>query len=109
MLSGTVRSREAFSEKDFRRTAARFSATNLPQNLRLVDALEAVARQLDCTPSQVALAWLLAQGPDVVPIPGTRSIRHLEENVAALDVMLGAEQVARIEAAVPKESVAGER
>lgn len=109
MLGGNVRSRKTLSEKDIRRTSPRFSETNLPKNLQLVDALNAIARELNFTPAQIALAWLLARGPDIIPIPGTHNIRHLEENVAALEAGLTADLIARIEAAVPKEAVAGDR
>lgn len=109
MLSGRIRSVDSMSQTDIRRKAPRFDNSNLPKNLQLVDALHAIASDASATVSQVALAWLLAQGEDVVPIPGTGNLAHLEENVNALDLRLTAEQLALIEAAVPIHAVAGER
>ncbi len=78
-------------------------------NLRVVDALKAIAADKDCTPAQLALAWVLAQGGDVVPIPGTKRVHWLEDNAAALGVTLTPEDLARIDAAVPEGAVHGER
>jgi aryl-alcohol dehydrogenase-like predicted oxidoreductase len=94
---------------DFRRNNPRFAAGNFDQNAALVDAVAKVAGQIGCTPAQAALAWLLAQGPDVVPIPGTRKIHRLEENAAAADVELSPAQVEALSAAIPPEAIAGER
>lgn len=109
-LTGKYRSLSDFEEDDFRLTSQpRFEAGNLEHNLRLVDALEDVARGLGATAAQVALAWLQAQGDDVVPIPGAKRREHLEENVAACQVELSAEDLRTIEAAVPPAAVVGER
>lgn len=109
MLSGTVRSLDGLSPKDLRHGVPRFNAENLTANLRLVDGLSEIARELGANVSQVALAWLLAQGTDVFPIPGTRRIAHLEENVRAAELTLTADQLARIDIAVPKGAASGAR
>ncbi len=97
-------------EQDTRRSRfPRFQGEALEANLALVARIEDVARTLGCTAGQLALAWVLAQGDDVVPIPGTRRVRYLEENVAALEVALAPEHLEALESAVPKGSVAGER
>src|SRR5205823_3189696 len=82
-LSGTVTTSEQFATDDMRRTLPRFQGENLDQNLKLVATLEQLAADKACTPSQLALAWLLAQGPDIVPIPGTKRRTYLESNAAA--------------------------
>ena len=96
---------------DSRSTAyfPRFQGDNLATNLALVDQVRALATAKDCTPGQLALAWVLAQGDDVAPIPGTKRVRYLEENVGAADVELSADDLASLEAAVPRSAVAGER
>jgi aryl-alcohol dehydrogenase-like predicted oxidoreductase len=96
-------------EADFRRFLPRFQAENRDRNLALVERVREVADELGCTTAQLALAWLLHQGDDVVPIPGTRRVQYLEENAAAADIRLTAEQLARIESAVPAGAVAGDR
>lgn len=100
MLTGALTGRDSLDEGDRRLQTPRFSEDNFDHNRRLVSALEEVASGLGCTSGQVALAWVLAQGDDVVPIPGTRSIAHLDENAAAVDVVLTDEALARIEAAM---------
>jgi aryl-alcohol dehydrogenase-like predicted oxidoreductase len=92
---------DQFGSDDFRASNPRFTKGNLEQNLRIVDAVEAVAKEVDATPAQVALAWLLAQGDDVVPIPGTKRVARLEENAAAVGITLTAEQLARLNAIQP--------
>ncbi|MBM9459406.1 aldo/keto reductase [Nocardioides sp. zg-536] len=87
----------------------RFQGENLASNLALVEQVRALASDRGCTPGQLALAWVLAQGPDVAPIPGTKRVRYLEENVGAADVALSAEDLASLEAAVPRGAVAGQR
>jgi len=108
-LSGTVRSLNGLPENDFRRGVPRFAPENLEQNLRLVDQLIAVAKDKGCTPAQLALAWVLAQGAEIVPIPGTKRTKYLEENLAAVDLSLSAADLERIGRAMPKGAVAGER
>ncbi|CAI9391659.1 aldo/keto reductase [Microbacterium sp. T2.11-28] len=97
-LTGAIRSTDQLAEGDFRRSNPRFVDGALQQNLRIVEAVEAVAADAGATPAQVALAWLLAQGDDIAPIPGTRRVERLEENVAADAVVLTAEQRARLDA-----------
>jgi aryl-alcohol dehydrogenase-like predicted oxidoreductase len=100
-LTGQIRSVDQFGSDDFRANNPRFAKGNLEQNLRIVDTVEAVAKEVDATPAQVALAWLLAQGDDIVPIPGTKRVARLEENAAAVAIVLTADQVARLSAIQP--------
>lgn len=109
MLTGRIRSRTDLEEHDARNTWPRFLEGNLEHNLELVDRIEAIAAEKGCTPGQLALAWLLAKRPWIVPIPGTKRIAYLEENVAAAELELTAKEVARLEEVVPAEAVAGER
>jgi aryl-alcohol dehydrogenase-like predicted oxidoreductase len=95
-LTGQIRSVEQMAQDDFRRTMPRFAEEAFAQNLRIVDAVEAVAKELGATPAQVALAWLLAQGDDIAPIPGTKRVERLEENAKAADIRLSAEQRNRL-------------
>jgi aryl-alcohol dehydrogenase-like predicted oxidoreductase len=110
LLTGAI-SRESIAEGDSRGTAyfPRFQEENLEANLALVDRVRAMAEARGCTPGQLALAWVLAQGEDVAPIPGTKRVRYLEENVAALDLTLDANDLEELDRAVPREAVAGER
>jgi aryl-alcohol dehydrogenase-like predicted oxidoreductase len=108
-LTGQIRSPEDFAPDDVRRSHPRFQGENFQRNLGLVDGVKELARERGCTPSQLALAWVLARGEQVVPIPGTRHIRYLEENVASLDVRLSPEDLARIDAAFPVGSASGQR
>jgi aryl-alcohol dehydrogenase-like predicted oxidoreductase len=108
-LSGAIRSVEDLAPDDFRRSNPRFQGENFTRNIDLVDRVEEIAREKGATPGQLALAWVMAQGDDVVPIPGTKRVRYLEENVAAVDVELTADDLARLEEAFPKGAVAGER
>jgi aryl-alcohol dehydrogenase-like predicted oxidoreductase len=108
-LSGAVRSLEGLPTDDFRRGLPRFQAGNLERNLALVDRLTALAKEKRCTAAQLALAWVLSRGPDVVPIPGTKRPHYLEENVASLDLELTRSEVESIERALPPGDVAGER
>jgi aryl-alcohol dehydrogenase-like predicted oxidoreductase len=100
-LTGQIRSVDQFGSDDFRANNPRFAKGNLEQNLRIVDTVEAVAKEIGATPAQVALAWLLAQGDDIVPIPGTKRVARLEENAAAVAIVLTADQVARLSAIQP--------
>ncbi len=108
-LTGTLTSPDDFGPDDFRRGNPRFQGDNFAANLRLVDAVRALAEQKGCTAGQLALAWILAQGPDVVPIPGTKRRAYLEENVAACAVQLTAVDLAALEAAAPVGAAAGTR
>ena len=109
VLSGAVTSAVEFARDDFRGRTPRFQGENLAHNLELVARLSAVADRKGCTPAQLALAWVLAQGEDLVPIPGTKRRRFLEENVAALLVELTPEDVDAIEAIAPPGAAAGDR
>ena len=100
-LTGQIRSMDQFGSDDFRANNPRFAKGNLEQNLRIVDTVEAVAKEVGATPAQVALAWLLAQGDDIVPIPGTKRVARLEENAAAVAIVLTADQLARLSAIQP--------
>jgi aryl-alcohol dehydrogenase-like predicted oxidoreductase len=108
-LTGQYRSVDDFAPGDYRRNAPRFQGDNFEKNLDLVKQIATVAQDRGCTPSQLALAWVLAQGDDVVPIPGTKRKRYLEENIAALDVVLTAEDMSRIDAAMPSGAASGTR
>jgi len=109
LLTGSVRQVSDIPEGDGRGRHPRFAADNLARNLSQVAAIEAVAREKGCKPGQVALAWLLAQGPDIVPIPGTKRIERVDENLAALDVALSDADVARLSSALPPGAAAGTR
>ncbi|HEY8452010.1 MAG: aldo/keto reductase [Micromonosporaceae bacterium] len=108
-LTGTITSPDQFAEGDFRRTAPRFSKENFAANLALVERVKEVAAEIGCTPAQAALAWVLAQGEDIVAIPGTKRVRYLEENAAADAIRLTDEQLERLSAAVPVGAVKGDR
>jgi len=97
-LTGALRSVDELADDDFRRFAPRFSGDALAANVRIVEQVDAVAREVGATPGQVALAWLLAKGEGVVPIPGTKRRTYLDENVAADDVVLTAAQVEQLDA-----------
>jgi aryl-alcohol dehydrogenase-like predicted oxidoreductase len=105
-LTGTIRSPEQLSDDDWRKTNPRFTPGNFEQNLRIVDEVGAVAFELDATPAQVALAWLLTQGDDIAPIPGTKRVSRVEENTASDAIELSAEQLQRLNELTP---AAGER
>jgi aryl-alcohol dehydrogenase-like predicted oxidoreductase len=109
LLTGSVKQVGDIPEGDGRGRHPRFAADNLARNLGFVDAIEGVARTKGCTPGQVALAWLLAQGPDIVPIPGTKRASRLDENMAALDVSLTPAEVSSLSAAIPPGAAAGGR
>jgi len=108
-LTGTVTTPEDFSADDYRRHNPRFEGENFNHNLRLVARVRELAAQLGCTAGQLALAWVLAQGSDIVPIPGTKRRRYLEENLGALAIRLDARQKAELEAAFPPGAAAGTR
>ncbi|HTW56465.1 MAG TPA: aldo/keto reductase [Thermoplasmata archaeon] len=108
-LAGTVRSLEGLPSTDFRRTLPRFAEGNLERNLALADRLGPIAAEVGCTPAQLALAWVLAQGDDVVPIPGTKRVRYLEENVAAAGLTLSRAVLDRLAGLFARGAAAGER
>lgn len=108
-LTGTLTGREQIGPADWRATNPRFSAENLGRNAALLGPLGEVARARGLTPAQVALAWVLSRGANVIPIPGMKRRRHLEENVAAMEIELWPEELARLEAAFPPGVAAGER
>ena len=108
-LSGQIKSIDDLEEGDFRRSNPRFMGENFQKNLDLVDAVAAIAADRGVTAAQLALAWVLARGEHLVPIPGTRRIRTLEENIAAAEIELTADDMARIEAVFPKDAAAGTR
>jgi aryl-alcohol dehydrogenase-like predicted oxidoreductase len=109
MLTGKASNVDEMAADDFRRYQPRWSEDNLAANTALVTAVEQVAAEIGVTPAQAALAWLLGQGDDVLPIPGTKRVGYLEENVAAADIQLTANQLERLAAAVPPDQVAGDR
>jgi aryl-alcohol dehydrogenase-like predicted oxidoreductase len=109
LLTGQVQKPQDIPEGDRRLAHPRFQGQNLVQNIELVHRLEAIARDLGCTPGQLVLAWLLAQGPEVVAIPGTKRVDRLQENLGALNVTLGPADVARIGEAIPSGAAAGPR
>jgi aryl-alcohol dehydrogenase-like predicted oxidoreductase len=108
-LSGQIKSLDDLDEKDFRRNGPRFQGENFQKNLDLVAKVEELASEKGITPSQLALAWVLAQGEDIVPIPGTKRVKYLEENVGAVDVQLTEDDLRRIDEAFPKGATAGDR
>jgi aryl-alcohol dehydrogenase-like predicted oxidoreductase len=108
-LTGRFRKFEDLPADDYRRNQPRFQGANFQKNLDLVAHLEQVAKRKRCTSSQLALAWLLAQGDDLVPIPGTKRVQYLEENVGALDVQLSADDLRRIDEIAPQGVAAGSR
>src|SRR6195952_4892566 len=108
-LSGKIRSIDDFDEDDFRRSSPRFQGDNFARNLELLDRVVALAEDKGVTPSQLALAWVLSQGEDLVPIPGTRRTANLEENVSAVDMTLTDDDLALLEKVAPAGVAAGER
>jgi aryl-alcohol dehydrogenase-like predicted oxidoreductase len=108
-LSGAITKLEDLAADDYRRNSPRFQGENFHKNLQLVEQVRAIATEKGVTPSQLALAWLLAQGEDIVPIPGTKRRTYLEENVAATEITLTSEEVRRLEEVAPKGVVAGDR
>jgi aryl-alcohol dehydrogenase-like predicted oxidoreductase len=108
-LTGALKSPEDFAADDYRRQSPRFQGENFSRNLALVEKVKTLAQDKGCTPAQLALAWVLAQGEYVVPIPGTRRIRNLDENLGALKVRLSPVDLATIEAVFPAGSIAGAR
>ncbi len=108
-LSGAVKDTESMAADDVRRRLPRFQGDNLDRNLVLVQRLEAMAGRKRCTPAQLALAWLLAKGSDIVPIPGTKRVKYVEENVAAASIELKKQEVDELEATFTPDAAAGDR
>jgi len=108
-LTGKIQKPEDLADDDYRKTTPRFQGENFQRNLDLVQRVEEIAKEKRCTPAQLALAWVLAQGEDIVPIPGTKRRKYLQENIGALDVDLTSEDLARIDEVTPKDAFAGSR
>jgi aryl-alcohol dehydrogenase-like predicted oxidoreductase len=108
-LTGRFRSVDDLPEGDFRRVNPRFAGDNFARNLDVVSRVHEIAAAKGCTPGQLAIGWLLAQGPDIVPIPGTKRLSYLEDNLGAVDVSLSADELARIEEVAPKGFAIGDR
>jgi aryl-alcohol dehydrogenase-like predicted oxidoreductase len=108
-LTGRITSPDDLADDDFRRASPRFQGQNFARNLELLDRVREIAREKDCTPGQLALAWVLAQGDDVVPIPGTKRRTYLEQNVEASEIELSADELAALDEAAPAGAAAGER
>lgn len=108
-LTGRFRSTEDLAQDDWRRNNPRFQGENLRRNLAIVEEIRRLAAEKNCTPAQLALAWVLAQGSDIVPIPGTKRLPYLEENIGGLQVRLTPEDLTRIDRAVPPGIAAGQR
>ncbi|MEZ0171928.1 aldo/keto reductase [Microvirga sp. TS319] len=108
-LTGQIKSVDDLDPDDFRRASPRFIGENFRRNLDLVSEIETMAREKGCTPAQLALAWVLAQGSDIVPIPGTKRRKYLEQNVGALDVTLTKDDLGRIDRIMPPGAAAGTR
>jgi aryl-alcohol dehydrogenase-like predicted oxidoreductase len=108
-LTGQIKSPSDFAPDDFRRNHPRFQGENFEKNIQLVREVEKMAEEKGCSTAQLALAWVLAQGEDIVPIPGTKHIRYLDENIGALDVKLTDEDLQRLDAIVPPGAAAGQR
>ena len=108
-LTGRIKRFEDLPENDYRRTSPRFQGENFQRNLDLVERVNEIAREKKCTAAQLALAWVLVQGNDVIPIPGTKRRKYLQENIGALDVNLTSKDLARMDEVSPQEAVAGAR
>jgi aryl-alcohol dehydrogenase-like predicted oxidoreductase len=108
-LTGRIRSIDDLESNDYRRNSPRFQGANFEKNLHLLDEVNALADEKGCTPSQLALAWVLAQGEDIVPIPGTKHVKYLEENAKAAEIRLAPKDLERIDRAMPPGAAAGMR
>ena len=108
-LTGTAQRAESYPSSDIRHRDPRLQGANFDANMRMADAVRQIAGQKSVTPGQIALAWLLHQGPDVVPIPGTKRRRYLEENVGAAAIALSAAELAALDQALPRDGVSGPR
>ncbi|NII55946.1 aldo/keto reductase [Luteibacter sp. SG786] len=108
-LTGAITKPDDFAEDDYRRVNPRFTGENFAKNLAIVDKVKKFASDKGCTPGQLALAWVIAKGDDIVPIPGTKRVKYLEENAGAVDVKLSAAELADIDAVFPPDAAAGDR
>jgi aryl-alcohol dehydrogenase-like predicted oxidoreductase len=108
-FAGAVHNTKDLTDGDGRKNHPRFQEENLERNLKLLEAFEAIAREKSATPAQLALAWLMAQGDDIIPIPSNKSRRHLEENLKAIDIRLTPDDLARLNALFPPGAAAGPR
>jgi aryl-alcohol dehydrogenase-like predicted oxidoreductase len=108
-LTGAIRTPADFDKDDMRREQPRFQGENFARNLQLVDELKKLARKRDCTPAQLALAWVLSRGDHVIPIPGTRHVRNLEDNLGALSITLSPSELSSLEAIFPVDAISGPR
>lgn len=108
-LTGQIKQFEDFAPDDYRRSSPRFQGENFQKNLQLVEQIEEIAQKKGCKPSQLALAWVLAQGEDIVPIPGTKRRQYLQENAAAADIVLTPEELQQIDEILPQGVAAGDR
>ncbi|MDQ0009539.1 aryl-alcohol dehydrogenase-like predicted oxidoreductase [Luteibacter jiangsuensis] len=108
-LTGAITRPEDFAEDDYRRVNPRFTGENFAKNLAIVEKVKKFAADKGCTPGQLALAWVIAKGGDIVPIPGTKRVKYLEENAGAVEVKLGPAEVAEIDAVFPPDSAVGDR
>ena len=108
-LTGQIKRYEDFAEDDYRKLSPRFQGDNFARNLKLVKRVEAIAKAKGCTPAQLALAWVLAQGEDVIPIPGTKRRSYLEDNAAAVNLTLTAQELRRLEEVAPRGAASGSR
>jgi len=108
-LTGQITKPDDLADNDYRRSTPRFQVDNFKNNLQIVDGIKKIAAEKGCTPAQLALAWVLAQGEDIVPIPGTRRVKYLDDNLGALNVTLSSTDLARIDKIAPKGVAAGPR
>ncbi len=108
-LTGQIKRFEDFAPDDYRRDSPRFQGDNFQKNLELARRVEAIAKEKSCTPGRLALAWLLAQGEDIIPIPGTKRRKYLEENAGALNISLKKDDLRLIDEVAPHGAAAGER
>jgi aryl-alcohol dehydrogenase-like predicted oxidoreductase len=109
ILTGGINANTEFADGDFRKIAPRFQKESLQENLGLLEVVQAMAQEKHCTPSQLSLAWLLAQGDDIIPIPGTKRLKYLEENIAASEITISNAEIARLNAALPVGAAIGAR
>jgi aryl-alcohol dehydrogenase-like predicted oxidoreductase len=108
-LTGQIKSPDDFADDDFRKFHPRFQGENFAKNIALVAEVEKMAREKGCTTAQLALGWVLAQGENIVPIPGTRHVRYLDENISALEIQLTDQDLRRLDEILPPGAAAGQR